>query len=190
MGQRLNIEFNGEGGEMLANAYYHWDAYTSTSINHVRKILKFLDEHKDEKDLQLLAIQALQATGALLQGSELEAVRPEIKALVDLDPASDRNEGLLCITQAGMDENHDAAEESLFIDLVNKTIDFGVIWKQDKQEYKEYEDEGDTKYKDLPRKYMELEEVPFDQWAGVAAELEVDHRFVNTWDNNVYTWIE
>lgn len=190
MGQRLNIEFNGEGGSMLANAYYHWDAYTSTSIDHVRKIVKFLNEHKDVTDLQLLAIQALQSTGARLKDEELEAVRPEIKAMIELEPAEDRNEGLLCITESGMDENHDWAEESLFIDLINKTIDFGVIGRHNKDEYKEYEDEGDMKYSALPKKYMNLEEVPFDQWDGVAAELAVDHAFVNTYDKNVYIWIE
>ena len=43
MGQRLNIEII-ENGKVLANAYYHWSGYTSSSLELTQEILEAIEK--------------------------------------------------------------------------------------------------------------------------------------------------
>lgn len=44
MGQRLNIEIMEKEEILLANAYYHWSGYTSSSIYLTQYIIRRFDE--------------------------------------------------------------------------------------------------------------------------------------------------
>lgn len=78
MGQRLNIEII-NNGQVLANAYYHWSAYTLSSLELVAKVLSAynkisLDTSEAVRlaEYQEKAVWALQSTGAGLPDDERE----------------------------------------------------------------------------------------------------------------------
>ena len=68
MGQRLNIEIR-KNDEVLANAYYHWSGYTSSSIELTSEILKNIDNVNFDNDV-VKAVKLLEITGAGLTSSE------------------------------------------------------------------------------------------------------------------------
>ena len=68
MGQRLNIEIK-ENGTTLANAYYHWSAYTDSSLELTEHILKNIDSVEHENST-VKAIKLLETTGAGLTEQE------------------------------------------------------------------------------------------------------------------------
>jgi hypothetical protein len=117
------------GKERLANAYYHWSAYSLPSITLTEVVIKKLEEIGDALPPKLKAIKALEATGAGMVKTELE----EAKALfpnVEFKPCVDRNEGLLGITQDYMDTTFDWNEGFIKIDIKSETFCFDVCWSE------------------------------------------------------------
>ena len=53
MGQRLNVEI-WNNGEVLANAYYHWSAYTESAAHIVDKALNYIKNNPVQDDNHLL----------------------------------------------------------------------------------------------------------------------------------------
>ena len=75
MGQRLNVEILYDG-TLMANAYYHWSAYTSSSLDIVEQILKSSKdafEKKGTREIFDTAIDMLESTGAKLTHDDLLA---------------------------------------------------------------------------------------------------------------------
>ena len=70
MGQRLNIEIV-ENGKCLANAYYHWSAYTDSSYDLARSIINAIPTINEENSV-LRAIRLLEVTGARLMEDDLD----------------------------------------------------------------------------------------------------------------------
>ncbi len=128
MGQRLVIELY-DGRERLANAYYHWSAYSLPSITLAEVVIKKLEEIGDTLSPKLKAIKALEATGAGMVKTELE----EAKALfpnIEFKPCVDRNEGLLGITEDYMNTTFDWNEGFIKIDIKEETFCFDVCWSE------------------------------------------------------------
>ena len=70
MGQRLIITIV-ENGKALANAYYHWSAYTKAAMMLTEDVLLAISNYKKTMtNNKLIAIRALEKTGALLQGAD------------------------------------------------------------------------------------------------------------------------
>lgn len=167
MGQRLNIEIK-VGNEPLANSYYHWSGYSSSSCELALKVMDYMEEHPQTTEPnKLYAIRLLEHTGAGLTDfaptdEEKEQAKKfyspkhyeewvnkpsEIRTAQELFPNEKfaecfgRNEGLLAITKYGMEETRKWEEARVTIDIVSKTIDFDVYWVYNEDDYDEKADE-------------------------------------------------
>ncbi len=77
MGQRLNIEVHYDG-ELVANAYYHWSAYTSSSLNLLGKVIEAYQNRTEINKLKV-AVEILQATGAGINEEERQNIAKDVK---------------------------------------------------------------------------------------------------------------
>jgi len=181
MGQRLVIQIT-ENGEPLANAYYHWSAYTCSAAELTNKVLGYLDDADKSFTNKQKAVWALYKTGARFAPDELnriDKVKP-FSFVLD-DKQVNRNDGLLCISQDGMEQNIDWEEGRVDIDIVDKEIYFDVISIEDAKDYTAYEatlDEEDRgpSIESMPTLDMceELEFTP-EEWAKFYTRLMQIH---------------
>ncbi|MBR2138627.1 MAG: hypothetical protein IKC22_00750 [Bacilli bacterium] len=154
MGQRLNIEIKRrKDNKVLANSYYHWSAYTSSSLHLAEEIIENIYEviRKEKVSDEIKAIQLLQTTGAGLMENEYNKLNEEDKKYCSL--ATNRNLGLISFTDEGMEETRKWEEGRLTIDIDfddkdydfygNKNlVDFEVYFQVDEEEINEsYEEE-------------------------------------------------
>lgn len=154
MGQRLNIEIKRrKDNKVLANSYYHWSAYTSSSLHLAEEIIENIYDiiRKEKVSDEIKAIQLLQTTGAGLMENEYNKLNEEDKKYCSL--ATNRNLGLISFTDEGMEETRSWEEGRLTIDIDfddkdydfygNKNlVDFEVYFQIDEEEINEsYEEE-------------------------------------------------
>lgn len=154
MGQRLNIEIKRrKDNKVLANSYYHWSAYTSSSLHLAEEIIENIYDiiRKEKVSDEIKAIQLLQTTGAGLMEDEYNKLNEEDKKYCSL--ATNRNLGLISFTDEGMEETRKWEEGRLTIDIDfddkdydfygNKNlVDFEVYFQIDEEEINEsYEEE-------------------------------------------------
>ena len=164
MGQRLNIEIK-KKDKVLANCYYHWSGYSQTSLDLTKKIIDGFDKYKDENNDVLKAIKLLQETEA---GLTREAIHYLYKNIENFDISTgtkgmfgtydyilvrNRNDGLLEITEEGMEENRKWEEGRITINIDEQTFDFDVLY------HAHYEDEVE-KYSNYDG---ELKNIPFNK---------------------------
>ena len=175
MGQRLNIEIKRrKDNKVLANSYYHWSAYTSSSLHLAEEIIENIYEviRKEKVSDEIKAIQLLQTTGAGLMEDEYNKLNEEDKKYCSL--ATNRNLGLISFTDEGMEETRKWEEGRLTIDIDfddkdydfygNKNlVDFEVYFQVDEEEINEsYEEEiksGKLDLNNLTRFDFSLEEM-------------------------------
>ena len=110
MGQRLNIEIV-ENGKCLANAYYHWSAYTDSSYDLARNIINAIPTINEENSV-LRSIRLLEVTGARLMEDDLDYAK-EIGLGADFETANSRNDGLISITEKSINETRKWQEHAL-----------------------------------------------------------------------------
>ena len=127
MGQRLNIEIRRKkDNKILANSYYHWSAYTYSSLKLANEIMENIYDviRNDKVRDEIKAIQLLQTTGAGLLEQEYNLLNEEDKTYCSL--ATNRNLGLIYFTEKGMEETRTWEEGRLTItiDFDNKEYDF------------------------------------------------------------------
>lgn len=154
MGQRLNIEIRRKkDNKILANSYYHWSAYTYSSLKLAEEIVENIYDiiRNDKTSDEVKAIQLLQTTGAGLLEDEYNKLNEEDKKYCSL--ATNRNLGLISFTDEGMEETRKWEEGRLTIDIDfddkdydfygNKNlVDFEVYFQIDEEEVNEsYEEE-------------------------------------------------
>lgn len=175
MGQRLNIEIRRrKDNKVLANSYYHWSAYTSSSLHLAEEIIENIYEviRKEKVSDEIKAIQLLQTTGAGLMEDEYNKLNEEDKKYCSL--ATNRNLGLISFTDEGMEETRKWEEGRLTIDIDfddkdydfygNKNlVDFEVYFQIDEEEINEsYEEEiksGKLDLNNLTKFEFSLEEM-------------------------------
>lgn len=150
MGQRLNIEIV-ENGVCLANAYYHWSAYTSSAFELAKQIIEAIPT-VNEKPPVMKAIRLLEITGARLTDDEIEFAKDRLLG-DDFKADANRNDGLIAISENGKDETRKWQEYALYIYLDEKRMNFDVLYKTRFWEYKKDE----KKYND---RTVELEDIP------------------------------
>ena len=105
MGQRLNIEIaRKKDNKILANSYYHWSAYTYSSLELANEIIEYFYDivRNDKVSDEIKAIQLLQTTGAGLLEQEYNTLNEEDKKYCSL--ATNRNLGLISFTEKGIEE--------------------------------------------------------------------------------------
>ena len=177
MGQRLNIEIKKKGKEKtIANCYYHWSAYTESSLLLAKEILENIINYHDEKDDFKKAVQLLQSTGAGIIHNEYDILTEEQKRYCRV--GEDRNMGLISFTDKGIEETRTWEEGRIEIELddddykdldhfkVYSTIYFGVYWHENINDLKGNDDDDDEKLNldnitelDLDLDYMTLEDI-------------------------------
>lgn len=177
MGQRLNIEIKKKGKKKtIANCYYHWSAYTESSLLLAKEILENIINYHDEKDDFKKAVQLLQSTGAGIIHNEYDILTEEQKRYCRV--GEDRNMGLISFTDKGIEETRTWEEGRIEIELddddykdldhfkVYSTIYFGVYWHENINDLKGNDDDDDEKLDldnitefDFDLDYMTLEDI-------------------------------
>ena len=146
MGQRLVINITDAYGKWLANAYYHWDAYTVSAIENAIKIIKtqmlfdMLNEFNNIP-LKKKAIFLLESTGAGITPEDFQ-----LKQYPDIwIPAKNRNEGLIQVTEESMKRAYYWEEGTIDIDISKKLINFNVFNEYSREEILELANDWDDK---------------------------------------------
>jgi hypothetical protein len=161
MGQRLNIEIV-ENGVCLANAYYHWSAYTSSAFELAKQIIEAIPTVKEEIPV-MKAIRLLEVTGAKLMSEEIDFAKKLL--LGDFEKATDRNDGLISISEKGIAETRQWQEGAVYIYLDEKRMKFDVLVKTDIFKYiKDEEKYNDRKveFQDIPTYNIDFSDIKFD----------------------------
>ena len=137
MGQRLVVTVISQNKD-LCKMYFHWSAYTSCALNVTKDVLDCIYNHEDEteREFQLRMIRFCEQYGGGIKNGKgsvewkyIQNVYPnEIFKKEDIS----RNYGLIAISEEGMDDLQDWSEGSVYIDIDEDVVHFGV--------YCEYED--------------------------------------------------
>ncbi|MBO7696295.1 MAG: hypothetical protein J6T10_26965 [Methanobrevibacter sp.] len=122
MGQRLNIEIH-ENGKCLANAYYHWSAYTDSALALTETIINYYPRRINLDGLSA-AIELLRRTGADFTYNELINAGMSQELAHALTTDSNRNDGLIFFTEKEMEITRNWEEGRVTINIDTQTIDF------------------------------------------------------------------
>ena len=169
MGQRLNIEIWNDGS-CLANAYYHWSAYTNDSAVLVSKALDYIQNNPNYQTNDLLyAIRVLEATGAGL--TTLEKTFSHTVPVLDDNEFAEclgRDDGLIAISEDGISETRAWSEGTVLIYLDEQRLSFGVFFKKDafeweKEQKEEYENK-DANFRKLKVVNFNFDDIKFHSW--------------------------
>ena len=129
MGQRLVITIS-QNGFRLANAYFHWSNFTDIALDLTNNIIGYLELANEGSNVGDAA-WALYKAGAQFSEKEIERMQKE-----DIDKDrfyfadseyANRIDGLLCVSEEGMDENDSLAESDVVIDTGSNQVIFGAI---------------------------------------------------------------
>ena len=134
MGQRLNIEI-GKDDKVLANAYYHWSGYTSSSLELTSEILKNINNVDFDNDV-VKAIKLLEFTGAGLIKSEFGFLSDDIKNIA-FKSAICRNDGLIAISEKGISDTQYWEEAKVEIHLDTKNVKLKIYYDVDEDDYED-----------------------------------------------------
>lgn len=188
MGQRLNIEIV-SGGRTLANAYYHWSAYSASAADLAEQILSKYESDEIEDVTLDVAVDLLHSTGAGFDEQEIERMKNNRVFLKYTNTkAINRNTGLLSITDEGIEETRYCEEGRVSLDFDSKTVCFDVYFtEEDESEFKENFNMG---FQDLPMVDMfDMESIPFDRFYELSAIISENPNGIRTGDGTVVSWI-
>lgn len=186
MGQRLNVEIHCKE-EIVANAYYHWSAYTRSALEITRDIIQAYEGYRGDKETpeEVVAIRLLEVTGARLMPEELSAANQQFKDYGPFEGDANRNDGLISITEEGMENTRRWEEGRLILNLDDETVDFYVCNYYFKEQYLDViswdlnhdsdrltDEMLEIKFKEIPLYDVDLEEFHF-------SEIEERMKFVD-----------
>lgn len=188
MGQRLNIEIvNGE--DTVANAYYHWSAYTKSAIVLTNQILVAVDGVNGTPVER--AVKLLELTGAGVNEDERKRIEEDSSHRFDgieLKDCTSRNEGLLSVTAEGIKETRDWEEGRVTIHLDSRLVDFSVYWEFAKDAY---EEDYEEPFEQLPLvSGVSFEGIPFYEFYKVSCLVSTYQRGVRVDDETGILWIQ
>lgn len=185
MGQRLNIEIV-ENGVCLANAYYHWSAYTSSAFELAKQIIQAIPKVK-EKPPVMRAIRLLEVTGAKLMSEEIDFAKKLL--LGDFEKATDRNDGLISISEKGIAETRQWQEGAVYIYLDEKRMKFDVLHRTYFFEYRKSEEKYNgrkVEINDIPIFDIDFSDIKFDKigdFESFIKDREIDGVFRTVFDS-------
>lgn len=190
MGQRLNIEIVNSDG-VLANAYYHWSAYTGSAIElTLMAVGKYWEVENIDKDLQK-AVKMLEATGAGITDGELISIKADRRLSSGITYSSicnNRNLGLIAVTENGIEETRRWEEGRVTIDIESKTVEFMVLWECTEEEYNENM-EDDYAYSRLNRMEFDFSSIPFENIHRLEAIYQDNPNGIICSDGYVVDWM-
>ena len=163
MGQRLIVSLT-KNNRDIAKIYYHWSAYTVSALWETQKIVNCIYNHKDEteKELQLRLIRFCEENGGGIRGDDMEFayIRNRFPGENFKTDGYSRNDGLIAISESGMQGLQYWSEGDVIINLDEDLINFGVYASYESfEEYIEERKECDDDFEGL-----ELEEIPDIGW--------------------------
>lgn len=168
MGQRLVIEIRtkniGGTSEVLASAYYHWSAYSGAALNLLGTISdKYYEIQNKIISEKKIAVEMLQSTGAGIEDAERESIEgsPEYEGF-NFKSCVGRNDGILCVTDEGVQENRIAAEYLIILNLDSETFSFDVASFLTEPEYNNYVESG-SPYEELGDWDLDFAEIPLNK---------------------------
>ena len=169
MGQRLNIQIEANDTDtnetkVLANCYYHWSGYTSSAMELVKEMVDSGVYNLDILDPVEKAIRLLEATGAGLAGDELTDTYNTPKYKV----STDRNIGLIAISEKGINETIKWEESRVTINLTTGSIDMSDMFYDETDVFSRADRE--TKLKNLYELKADLNS-SFDTFQTLYTEL-------------------
>jgi len=186
MGERLNIEII-KNGKTLANAYYHWSGYSNSAVELASTIIKNIEKINSNDSDIFFAIRLLELTGAGLTDKEIEFAKTinELKE-IKFKECKGRNEGLIGISQDGINETRRWQEHALYIYLDEKRMSFQVFWKNRFNDY-----EVENKDEDNYIEFDELEKVDINFDDIKFSEIDNFVEFINNHLENLFvTYID
>lgn len=193
MGQRLNLEVHYEG-EVLANAYYHWSAYTSSSLEMLGIAIKAYNQRTEINPLRV-AVEILQATGAGVDEAEKKQIAKDKTGKfsgIEFKDAVDRNKGLLAVTEKGIKDTRNWEEGRVTMDIGTEEFLFSVLWADDIEDYEDCMAPGAaeelTKIEDVGFDFTVPS--PFRDFDKLAKAINDNPNGIRIDDNTILTWIE
>lgn len=186
MGQRLVVTVKRDD-EDVCKVYYHWSAYTTSALLETKKILDFLNEHRyaPKKELQLQLIRFCEKNGGGIDGFDRENIQklfPKEKFKAD---GYSRNEGLIALSEDGMDDMQKWSEGDVEINLDNDTVYFDVLWVcNDFKEYKKERCEWDDDFKDIT--INDIPEINFELTQFSIYDIDKVFKEIESLNNNFY----
>lgn len=200
MGQRLVITVHNNGKD-LAKIYYHWSAYTLCALMEAKEIVDCIYNHNDEteKELQLRLIRFLESRGggidgALAERKYIQGMFPNEKFKTE---GISRNNGLIALSEEGMDDIQSWSEGDLDIIIDDDVIINSVFWGgYSFNEYKENAMENDedfdpnTTIEDILDIGYDLSEIDIEDLDKVIEALKKNYsEFVVRHGNDVFELI-
>lgn len=204
MGQRLVITIENEK-ESLAKIYYHWSAYTSSSLFELQKLLPVIQtwqkESNSEKDLQLRLIRFVENNGGGIDGGSESEEFAYIKTVFSNEEFKrneiSRNEGLIAISKKGMKDIQGWSEGNIYINVETNMIQFDVIGGvfNTIDEFNECWGDEEEKYslEDIPETYVNFEYFSFDELDTVVKEImpyAQNEPYAVRYDGSICTFVE
>lgn len=195
MGQRLNIEIiNGDSEAPLANCYYHWSAYTGSALRLTKQII---DAYFDSEAIVgvKMAVDLLEQTGGGVNDEERANIekQPDKFSHIVFKSATNRNNGLISVTENGINETRKWEEGRVTIDLDTETFKFDVSWYDSPEDFfAEYCDESDGReFEDLTECPFDLDSVPFADIDDLISFVDLHRDGVRAKDEElVIHWIQ
>lgn len=177
MGQRLNLEIIDKNGEVIANCYYHWSAYTDAALETTEAALTGFQDFDPDSEIEKLncAMNMLLATGATIPSKEkAEYFKkvPDKERILFGDEEPDRNAGLIAVSEKGIEETQDWMEGRVAINIDTKEIDFDVLFNDDGEDYDIEDRKRDyvlTDFTDM--KYSLPAGIPFNRFSEFSEEV-------------------
>ncbi len=175
MGQRLVVEVKGFG-ETICTVYYHWDAYTMSTLYDAKKFIDLeLQDCKTNKEVILKVIRFCESEGGGVCRTSMDEVKkmfPNEEFREDIS----RNDGLVDISENGMDQSLGWAEGNLLIDLCEEMVYTNVYstWAS-ADEYKEdycLDDEEAVDFPDFPASELNIKRFPFEDIDAVISAVD------------------
>lgn len=169
MGKRLNIELIVEG-KTIANVYYHWRAYTSTSLQLVQQIIEIIHTLPKVNSV-IQAVHLLESTGARLTRFEIRSLK-KIHAQEWFEEAADAMDGLISVTAHGIEETRKWEEKRIEVHLDKEYVQFDVFWCYAKDAYMQVENMTEEAYEQLPINTTDFYAIPFATFSETTKGIE------------------
>lgn len=178
IGQRLVATVHVNGRD-IAKIYYHWSAYSQSTLVEARDIIASLpNEPMSNKDLILHLIRFCENRGGGISGGEGSREWQFITALYPNEtfkPNPNRSYGLVGISELEMADIQSWSEGDITID-----IDDGIVyntvyfWYMTDEEYYYDMEIDENVVLDIPQINFDLGEIPFEDLDSVIDELPED----------------
>jgi len=177
MGQRLVVTVISKQ-ETIAKIYYHWSAYSINALEEARYLIeKFYDEeYANILNYRLRLIRILEEHDGGIDGGKDS---PEFAYIQKLFPNEEfqndpsRNNGLIALSEKGMEDLENWSEGDLSIDLDNQIVFSSVYFEY--EDIESYNEEVGEEFKiledEIPKILFDPSTIPFSDLNDAIHEL-------------------